>query len=153
MSRTNPLYLEIQHLMYSTHDDNGFLLPTSARPGGSKYQYVRKVNNSFKVVIPFDGKRHSFGPFLTEADAAQKVKSFLEQVKQGTAALARGQKRTEKFDRALQEQIDTLNSAARGENRHHLKLGTPFNVVFVTPLSINTMLSNLPNACVTNSLP
>ena len=29
---------------------------------------------------------------LTEADAAQKVKSFLEQVKQGTAALTRGQK-------------------------------------------------------------
>ena len=106
-----------------THDDDGFLLSTSARPGGSKYQYVRMVNNSYKVVIPFDGKRHSFGPFLTEADAAQKVKSFLEQVKQGTAALTRGQKRTAKFDRAVQEQIDKLNSTARDENRHHLKIG------------------------------
>ena len=110
-----------------THTD---FFSTSARPGGSKYQYVRKVNNSFKVVIPFDGKHHSFGPFLTEADAAQKVKSFLEQVKRGTAALTRGQKRTEKFDRALQEQIDKLNSTARGENRHHLKIGDTIQCSF-----------------------
>ena len=91
------MYLGIQTPEVLTHDDDGFLLSTSARPGGSKYQYVRMVNNSYKVVIPFDGKRHSFGPFLTEADGAQKVKSFLEQVKQGTAALTRGQKRTAKF--------------------------------------------------------
>ena len=85
-----------QRLHMQTHDDNGFLLSTSARPGGSRFQYVQAKTNSFKVVIPHNGKRHSFGPFSSEIDAAQKVKQFFLQVSDGTAALTRGRKRTEK---------------------------------------------------------
>jgi hypothetical protein len=85
-----------QRLHMQTHDDNGFLLSTSARPGGSRFQYVQAKTNSFKVVIPHSGKRHSFGPFSSEIDAAQKVKQFFLQVSDGTAALTRGRKRTEK---------------------------------------------------------
>ena len=114
----------------STHDENGFLLSTSARPGGSKYQYVRKVKDVYRVVLPVDGKRHNFGPYHSESAAAEKVKQFLAQVKEGTAALTRGQKRTEKFDTSLQEQLETLNRTAELEKRHLVTFEAKVKCVF-----------------------
>ena len=136
----------------NAHDDNGFLLSTSARPGGSKFQYVQKKNDIYRAVIPFQGKRHSFGPYSSEILAAEKVKQFFEQAQKGSAAMTRGQKRTEKFDHDLRSQIETLNQTAKLEQRHCLKIEILFNVSSVKHKCINTLPSSLLKDCAINYL-
>ena len=74
------------------------------------------------------GTRHSFGPFSTELEAAQKVQQFFQQASQGSAALTRGQKRAEKFDTDFKAQIEVLNQTAKQESRHILEIGDVFSM-------------------------
>ena len=75
-----------------THDEHGLLLSTSNRPGGSKYQHVQSIRVAYRAVIPYQGRRNSFGPFFNEIDAAKKVKEIFEQIQDGSAATTRGKK-------------------------------------------------------------
>lgn len=103
-------------------DADGLLLSSSARPGHSQYQFVQKNQKTglFRAVIPVHGKRQSFGPFQTDRDAALRVQEFLEQLRTDTAPLTRGQKRTQKFIAATNQQLDVLNRTAREQGRHHV---------------------------------
>ncbi|CAE6970006.1 unnamed protein product [Symbiodinium sp. CCMP2456] len=84
------------------------------RPGGSRYQYVqKKKNDTYKAVIPRGAKRHSFGPFSSEEDAARAVKDFLERWDTGDAPTTRGAKREEKHTKSIQLQLDELNVNAK----------------------------------------
>ena len=102
------------------HSPEGFLLSTSNRPGGSKFQYVQYQvkNQKYKVCIPHAGKRHSFGPFLTELEAAKTVKHFLQSIQDGSVLPTRGEKRTITFHHTLEEKLNQLNLTARDEKRH-----------------------------------
>lgn len=75
----------------------------------------------FRVVIPHNRKRHCFGPYVTEIDAARKVKEFLQQLKDGSAATSRGAKRIEKFNHDLCAKLATLNQTAQQERRHFVE--------------------------------
>ena len=101
-------------------DGAGLLLSTSLRPGASKYQYVQKNEKSglFRAVISYKGKRQSFGPFATDTEAACRVKEFFEQVRNDCAPLSRGEKRSEKFEHSIDDQLRELNGTARQEGRH-----------------------------------
>ena len=74
----------------------------------------------FRAVIPYHGRRQSFGPFQTEHEAAQKVQEFLEQLRADSAPLTRGQKRAEKFTAATDQQLEVLNRTAWEQGRHHV---------------------------------
>ena len=63
---------------------------------------------------PYGNKRHSFGPFQDEI-AAQRVKLFFEQLETGSAALTKGQKRTEAFEADLQSKFVILNRTAKSD--------------------------------------
>ena len=104
-----------------THDENGLLLSTSGRPGASKYQHVQGKPGRFRAIIPHLGKRHSFGPFTTDIDAAKKVQEFFRQVQDGKAAMSRGEKRIEKFNTDLLNQLAELNATAKNQKRHFVE--------------------------------
>ena len=59
------------------HDEHGLLLSTSNRPGGPKYQHVQSTRGVFRAVIPYQGRRNSFGPFfLTKLTLPKKSRNF-----------------------------------------------------------------------------
>ena len=103
-----------------THSPEGFLLSTSNRPGGSKYQYVqyKSQTQKYKVCIPHAGKRHSFGPFSTEIEAAKTVRDFLQSLQSGAALPTRGEKRTITYHHTLEEKLAELNITAKDDKRH-----------------------------------
>ena len=76
-------------------------MSTSARTGGSKHQYVQAKIGIFRAVIPYQGKRHSFGPFAIEFDATTKVKLFSNVVKDKEADFETNVK---------QEEVDKLST-------------------------------------------
>lgn len=103
-----------------THSPDGLLYSTSTRPGASQYQHVQynmKTNN-YKAIVPHQGKRHSFGPFKTDIEAAIKVWEFLQRIQAGEALPTRGEKRTEKFHHQLADTLNQMNSTAESEKRH-----------------------------------
>ena len=106
----------------ATHDDEGLLLSTSLRPGGSKYQYVQfqEKASRYKAIVPHNGKRHSLGLFGSDLEAARAVKLFLESLESGDAPLSRGQKRTHRFNTDLDAKLLALNKTSQKEARHHV---------------------------------
>ena len=125
-----PCITEPDHSKPKT-DDNGFLLSTSLRPGGSRFQYVqKKKNGTYKAVIPPGAKRHSIGPFSSEEDAAKAVKDFLERWDTGEAPTTRGTKREEKHTKSIQLQLDQLNVHAKKEGRHSIPDATAPTCIF-----------------------
>ncbi|CAE7832127.1 unnamed protein product [Symbiodinium sp. CCMP2592] len=107
-------------------DDDGLLLSTSLRPGGSRFQYVQLKKSVYRAVIPRGSKRHSIGPFDTEEEAARAVKDFLERWDSGEAPFTRGSKREDKHTKHLQEELNKLNKTAKAEGRHQiLDVNTP----------------------------
>ena len=105
-----------------THDEHGLLLSTSKRPGGSKHQYVQKVQATgvYRAVISYKGKRQNFGPFQTEILTAERVKRFFEEADAGNAPLSRGEKRTAKFHQSVNDQLAILNTNAYEQGRHRI---------------------------------
>ena len=103
-----------------THSPEGFLYSTSNRPGSLQYQYVQynKKNKTYHVAIPHQGKRHSYGPFQIDTDAARKVREFLQTIEAGRKLPTRGEKRTDKFHNQLSDNLDKLNTTAEAEKRH-----------------------------------
>lgn len=106
-----------------THSSEGFLLSTSARPGGSRFQHVQVVpkTQKFCAIIPHNGKRHSYGPFSSELEAAAKVKEFFDNLQQGQKVPTRGEKRTDMFHQQLTSQLNALNKTAKNDNRHFVE--------------------------------
>ena len=94
-------------------DENGLLLSTSLRRGGSRFQYVQKKKDAYRAIIPHGAKRHSIGPFSCEEDAARAVKDFLERWDAGVAPTTRHTKN-------IQLQLDQLNIHAKKEGRHSI---------------------------------
>jgi hypothetical protein len=105
-----------------SHSPDGLLYSTSLRPGASQYQYVQfiKKTQKYKATIPHNGKRHSFGPFDSEVQAAERVREFLKNTEQTSSVPTRGEKRTEMFHFNLDQQLQQLNLTARDEKRHHV---------------------------------
>ena len=106
-----------------THDEEGLLLSTSMRPGGSKFQYVqfKEKEGKFKAVVPHQAKRHTVGLFDSDVSAARAVKAFLDALEHGHAPMSRGEKRTAQFNAELNAKLTALNMRAREERRHHVK--------------------------------
>ena len=107
----------------ATHDEDGLLLSTSLRPGGSKYQYVQfnEKKGTYKAVVPHGAKRHTVGIFDTDVSAARAVKSFLDALQHGQAPMTRGEKRTSKFNSGLDRKLDSLNATAKADCRHFVE--------------------------------
>ena len=103
-----------------THSPEGLLYSTSLRPGASQFQYVQfiKKTQKYNATIPHNGKRHSFGPFDTEIQAAERVREFLQNTEQTSSVPTRGEKRTEMFHFNLNQQLQHLNTTAKDEKRH-----------------------------------
>ena len=106
-----------------THSPEGYLLSTSTRPGTSKFQHVQYVpkTKKFRAVIPYNGRRHSFGPYQTEHEAAARIKQFFEEIEQGKSLPTRGEKRTSMFHHQLEQQLHDLNQNAQSEKRHFVE--------------------------------
>ena len=105
-----------------THSPEGFLLSTSTRPGSSKYQFVayNAKTSKFRVCIPYQGKRHCWGPFDSDIEAAKRVKQFYEELDQGIQPPTRGEKRTIAFHNDLDVKLRKLNATAFSEKRHEV---------------------------------
>lgn len=105
-----------------THSPEGFVLSTSIRPGSSKCQLVtyNTKQQTFRVCIPYQGKRHCWGPFQSDVDAARRVKKFFDELDQGIEPPTRGEKRTSAFRQDLEAKLSQLNVAALSEKRREV---------------------------------
>ena len=105
-----------------THSPEGLLLSTSNRPGSSKYQFVTcsAKTKTFYVCIPYKGKRHCWGSFISDIDAAKRVKQFYDELDQGIEPPTRGEKRTIAFHQDLDAKLRILNATALSEKRHEV---------------------------------
>ena len=79
---------------------------------------LSKRLRSIMQLFPHNGKRHSFGPFDTEIQAAERVREFLQNTEQTSSVPTRGEKRTEMFHFNLNQQLQHLNTTAKDEKRH-----------------------------------
>ena len=123
-SSSRPTLAQPQAVPRATHNEEGLLLSSSLRPGGSQFQYVQfqEKASKYKAIVPHNGKRHSLGPgvYGSDIDAARAVKQFLESLETGAAPMSRGEKRTHRFNTDLDAKLAALNLSSQKEARHHV---------------------------------